>query len=93
MFDRVANKEVTLSKATFADLSVQDMHELTIEMVDTMLQLIDGCTDADVVFTPVDPKANDTFAENPEEVNVPGRLGHLIVHCTASSGKPLSGRE
>ncbi|MEZ4680405.1 MAG: DinB family protein [Caldilineaceae bacterium] len=83
-FDRVANKEVTLSDLV-ADLSVQDMHELTDEMVDTMLQLIDGCTDADVVFTPVDPKANDTFAENPEEVNIAWTLGHLIVHCTASS--------
>lgn len=83
-FERVANKEVTLSDLV-ADLTVQDLHDLTDEMVDTMVGLIDGCTDADVVFTPVDPEANDTFADNPEEVGIAWTLGHLIVHCTASS--------
>lgn len=83
-FERVTNKEITLSELV-ADLTVQDLHDLTDEMIDTMFGLIEGCTDADVVFTPVDPEANDTFADNPEEVNIAWTLGHLIVHCTASS--------
>jgi len=83
-FDRVKNKEITLAELV-ADLTVQEMHDLTDEMIDTMAQLIEGCTDADVVFQPSDPKANDTFATNPDEVGIAWTLGHLIVHCTASS--------
>ncbi len=83
-FERVTNKEITMSDLV-AGLTVQDMHDLTDEMLDTILGLIDGCTDADVVFEPVDPKANDTFATNPDEVGIAWTLGHLIVHCTASS--------
>lgn len=83
-FDRVANKEITFGDLV-ADLTVQDLHSLTDEMIDRMLQLIDGCTDSDVTFQPVDPQANDTFADNSAEVNIAWTLGHVIVHCTASA--------
>ena len=48
-FERVTNKEISLNELV-AELTVQDMHDLTDEMIDTMVQLVDGCTDADVVF-------------------------------------------
>lgn len=83
-FNRVANKEISYDELV-ADLSVQDLHALTDEMVDHMLHLIEGCTDDDVVFQPVDPTANDTFATKADEVGIAWTLGHVIVHCTASA--------
>ena len=54
-------------------------------MVNAMLGLIAGCTDADVIFTPEDPVAYDKYAATLEELSVPWTLGHVIVHVTASS--------
>lgn len=67
------------------NFSVDDLRALTNEMIDTQLAIIEGCEDADVTFPPEDPAANDTFASNSEEVNLPWTLGHLVVHATASS--------
>jgi len=83
-FNRVANKEISFGDLV-ADLTVQDLRSLTDEMIDRMLQLIEDCTDSDVTFQPVDPQANDTFADNNAEVNLAWTLGHVIVHCTASA--------
>jgi hypothetical protein len=57
---------------------------LTNEMIDEMLALITGCTDADVVYMPVDPEAHDEHARGEAQVE-PWTLGHVIVHATASS--------
>jgi hypothetical protein len=62
-----------------------DLPLLTNEMIDRMLELIDGCVDADVTFVPSDPNANDTFASRAEDVDLAWTLGHVIVHTTASS--------
>ncbi len=83
-FTPVRNKSLTIDQLC-ADLGVDDLRRLTDEMVDTMLELIAGCSDADVVFVPDDPEAEDTYAENPDEVNLAWTLGHVIVHVTASS--------
>jgi hypothetical protein len=83
-FTRVRNKEITLHQ--LADgLTRRDLAALTNEMIDTMQALIADCVDADVVFQPVDPAANDTYASNAAEVNLPWTLGHVIVHTTASA--------
>lgn len=66
-------------------VGVQELRDLTNEMVDTMLGYIENCTDADVVFQPVDPDANDPYAEDKSEEDMAWTLGHLIVHVTASS--------
>lgn len=66
-------------------VSPQDLKTLTNEMIDHMLEMIADCIDADVVFVPNDPEANDTFAEDAAVVNLPWTLGHIIVHTTASS--------
>jgi hypothetical protein len=47
--------------------------------------LIAACTDADVVFVPEDPEANDSFAVTPDEIKIAWTLGHVIVHVAASS--------
>jgi hypothetical protein len=68
-----------------ADLSVNDLRQLTNGMVDTVLDLIADATDADVTFDPVDPNADDTFATDESEKYISWTLGHVIVHLTASN--------
>jgi len=57
-------------------------HELN-ELVDEIQRRIADATDADVVFEPVDPYANDPHAV-PGEEKLPWTLGHVIVHLTAT---------
>jgi hypothetical protein len=83
-FTPVRNKSLTIDQLC-AELSADDLRRLTDEMVDAVLALIAGCTDADVVFTPDDPEAEDTYASDPDEVALAWTLGHVIVHTTASS--------
>ena len=83
-FQAVRNGEVTFAELV-ADLTIDDLCDLTNEMIDTMLSLIADCVDADVIFEPVDPEAHDPFAETPEEVNLAWNLGHVAVHTTASA--------
>jgi hypothetical protein len=83
-FTPVREKATTLDQLC-ADLGVDDLRLLTNEMVDTIVGLITGCTDADVVFQPEDPEAEDTYASNPDEAQLAWTLGHVIVHTTASS--------
>jgi hypothetical protein len=67
-----------------AGLTKADLYQLTDEMIDTMQSIVADATDADVVFVPEDPNANDTFGR-PEERELSWTLGHVIVHATASS--------
>jgi hypothetical protein len=83
-FAPVRDKTITIDQLC-AGLDVDDLRRLTGEMVDAMLGLIAGCTDADVVFMPDDPEAEDTYASDPDEVALAWTLGHVIVHTTASS--------
>lgn len=83
-FTPVIQKKAKLSELT-KDLTVDDLHQYTNEMIDTMLDLIADCTDADVTFEPSDPQANDKYAATEAEVHIAWTLGHLIVHVTASA--------
>lgn len=83
-FTPVRNKDITIDRLC-ADLTKDDLCRLSDEMVDAMLDLIAGCADADVVFVPDDPEAEDTYAEDPDEVSLAWTLGHVIVHTTASA--------
>ncbi len=75
----------TQSPQDLARLTADDLRQVTNEMIDTQLNLIRACTDADVVFEPSDPGAQDEYALNPDEATLAWNLGHLIVHVTASS--------
>jgi hypothetical protein len=66
-------------------LTTDDLRALTNEMIDTILNLIAECVDADVTFVPSDPEAFDSFTEDPDLVHLPWTLGHVIVHITASA--------
>lgn len=83
-FDPVRNELITLQELA-SDLSKQDLHVLTIEMIAYQLSLIKDCSDDDVIFVPEDPDADDPFAEQLEDVDLSWTLGHVIVHVTASS--------
>ena len=83
-FELVRSKQISVNELA-APLSLGELSNLTDEMVDRMLELIAGCVDADVVFEPVDPCADDLHAATPEEKNLPWTLGHVIVHTTASA--------
>ncbi len=66
-------------------LNKEDLRRLTNEMVDAMLALIADCVDADVIFQPIDPDAYDDYAEDEDEVGLAWKLGHVIVHATATA--------
>jgi hypothetical protein len=83
-FAPVRAKQITLQDLC-ADLTARDLRRLTDEMVNAMLSLIAGCTDADVVFEPEDPEAYDRFAASAESLRLPWTLGHVVVHTTASA--------
>lgn len=83
-FAPVRAKEKTLNELC-TELTPDDLRRLTNEMVDRMLEIISGCTDADVVFVPDDPEADDPAAATAEEATLSWTLGHVIVHVTASA--------
>lgn len=83
-FSPVKNEEMSLAEFA-AQFTVADLRTFTNEMIDHMLALIADCTDADVVFVPIDPDANDTYAAADSETDLAWTLGHVIVHVTASA--------
>ncbi|MEM7112608.1 MAG: DinB family protein [Chloroflexota bacterium] len=83
-FQAYRDKKVTF-QGLVDDKTVADLRDLNNEMVDKILELIANATDADVVFVPQDPDANDTFASNDGDVDLAWTLGHVVVHSTASS--------
>ncbi len=83
-FQPVRDKQLTLAELV-ANLTRPDLRRLTNEMVDAMLKLLADCQDADVVFTPLDAQAGDTYATDPKEVGLAWTLGHVIAHTTASA--------
>jgi hypothetical protein len=83
-FNSVRAKKMSLAQLG-EGLTISDLHHLTDEMVDTMLDLIEDAQDGDVVFVPCDPDAKDDYAADSAEANLAWTLGHVIVHATASS--------
>lgn len=82
-YKSVREKRITLSELT-EDFTPADLRRETNEMIDEIQRLIVDCEDAEVVFIPVDPKADDSFAKEGERL-LAWTLGHIIVHCTASA--------
>jgi hypothetical protein len=83
-FQALRDGGVSLSELV-ADLDRDDLRDLSNEMMDTILGLIAGCVDADVIFEPLDPGAHDPYAATPEEEALAWNLGHVVVHTTASA--------
>lgn len=82
--DFAAQREGRLS---YADLVREVDHagarRATADLFDTLDAVVADATDADVVFQPEDPEANDPGAP-PEEVHRAWTLAHVVAHVTAS---------
>ncbi len=82
-FDALLNSEQTYAELA-ATVSQADLQPASDAQIDRMLALLDGLSDADVTFDPVDTDANDPYAAAGEET-IGWSLAHLIAHVTASS--------
>lgn len=86
MIDYTPAREKQIPWPEFAaQFSKQDLVKEINHLTNTVLELIADCTDADVVFAPHDPEADDPYAENPEDEDLSWNLGHVIAHITASN--------
>lgn len=84
-FTAVNRYQIPMSRFA-ADLTLTDLHRLTAESLDRLGALIEGLTDADIVYEPHDPNAFDAYAARfrPEEARLGWSISHNIVHTTAS---------
>lgn len=82
-FQAVRDGKMNISEYA-AQFNIKDLRQATNDSIDLLLSLIANMNDADIVFTPEDPDANDPYAAEGEE-NLAWNMGHLIAHVTASS--------
>lgn len=82
--ERFGEKDVTLEDIV-AGQTKDDLRQMVNRMIDAQLEMIADCEDADVTFVPVDEKAHDPVAATEAETDLAWTLGHVIVHCCASS--------
>ena len=73
-----------LEYAEQENITPADLKTYSDESIDFLLSLTEGLHDADIVFEPNDPEADDPFAVEGEE-SIGWSFGHLIAHVTASS--------
>jgi hypothetical protein len=64
--------------------SIDDLRAATNTSIDAILDMLGGADDAQMIFLPEDPLADDPFAP-PEERYLGWSLAHLVTHVTASS--------
>ena len=83
-FSPVRSGALTMNDLAVA-LTIEQLKALSSASVERMLALIDGCSDADVVFVPDDPEADDSAAAELADRGLAWTLGHNIVHATASA--------
>ena len=84
-FSPVKDKEIKLiDYAKQENVTAEDLRNYANESIDYLVSLVDGLTDADIVFDPEDLEADDPYAVEGEE-NIGWTFGHLIAHVTASA--------
>jgi hypothetical protein len=88
-FTPVREKKLVLQELV-RGLTRDDLRRELNEMYDEISRLIVDASDADVVFLPIDPNANDPYAANTTDVDLAWTLGHVIVHLTASMEESAS---
>ncbi|NJO83867.1 MAG: DinB family protein [Blastochloris sp.] len=86
MLDFTLVRQRTISMNDFAHaLTINDLRQYTTESVNRMLRLLDACANADIIFVPDDPDANDSAAADAADRGLAWTFGHNIVHTTASA--------
>ena len=66
-------------------VTTEELRRLTNTVFDSTRRLLRRCTDFDVTFVPLDPLADDPYAEAGHEVNVGWTLSHIVAHVTAGA--------
>jgi hypothetical protein len=87
-FQLVRDRKISLQELV-KNLGKDELRRELIKMYDEIERLIADCTDAEVVFIPVDENADDPYAVKGEET-ISWTLGHVIVHLTASMEESAS---
>ena len=87
-FQPVREKKIALQDLV-KDLTKADLQRELNGMYAEVERLIADCLDQDVIFQPVDEKADDPYAIEGEE-SISWTLGHVIVHLTASMEESAS---
>lgn len=82
-FSPIHNNEIKLLEFS-KSFSLNDLKAATNESIDFMRGVLQGMSDAQVIFLPFDPEADDPHAV-PGEEKIGWSLAHLVVHVTASS--------
>jgi len=82
-FSPIDNKEIKMLEFS-QQFTLDDLRAATNTSIDTLLEIISDLDDADIVFDPLDPTADDPYAVEGEE-RIGWHIGHLIAHMTASS--------
>ena len=67
-----------------AQYSLNDLRAAAATYLDSVRDLVQGFDDAQLIFEPSDPQAQDNYAQTAEEVNMGWSLAHLVLHVTAS---------
>ncbi len=68
----------------FADtLTLDDLKQATQFAINTMLEHIASCVDADVSFAPIDPEATEGL-KNADGASLGWTMSHVIAHTTAT---------
>jgi len=83
-FTLLENNQTTLAEMA-AGISPPELHRLLDDLYDHIENQIKDITNAEVVFVPSDPEADDPYAADPADVKLAWTLGHVIVHLTASA--------
>lgn len=84
-FTPMRNGEIKyIEYAEQENITQADLKKYSDESIDFLLSLLEGLSDADVVFEPVDEEADDPYAVEGEE-HIGWTFGHLIAHVTAST--------
>ncbi len=83
-FGPVFRKEKTL-EALSAEYRREDLGKALDGYIDFTRQVLDGVTDAQAVYTPIDSEANDPYAATEDERHLGWSLMHLVMHVTASA--------
>lgn len=82
-FGPLNRKEMTLQQLVAA-FGTAELAVATNALYDLLESMLADCTDADVVFQPVDAAADDPYAAADGERGLAWTLGHVLVHLTAS---------
>lgn len=67
------------------NITFNDLRAEVNSQYDAVAEVLNQATDADIIFKPHDPDADDRFAATEAERNIGWTLGHQVAHITASN--------